>query len=359
MRAVLRLSNFLFAILLPLLLSSSSFVFSEDNLGFYTEQQDKDITHMTTLGGVQDSNSEINNLARFAVDQHNHKQNALLELVRVVKAQEQVVAGTLHHLTLEVIDAGSKKLYEAKVWVKPWMNFKELQEFRHVGDVPCFTSSDLGARKENLGFCAEQQDKDITHMTTLGGVQDSNSEINSLARFAVDQHNDKQNALLELVRVVKAQEQVVAGTLHHLTLEVIDAGSKKLYEAKVWVKPWMNFKELQEFRHVGDVPCFTSSDLGARKDEQVSGWQSVAVHDPVIQDAAHHAVKTIQERSNSLLPYELSEIVHANAEVVETSAKFDMLLKVRRGGKEEKFKVEVHRNSDGGFRLNKMDSDHS
>ncbi|XP_042044438.1 cysteine proteinase inhibitor 12-like [Salvia splendens] len=96
----------------------------------------------------------------------------------------------------------------------------------------------------------------------------------------------------------------------------------------------------------------------AKKEEDVAGWKSVPVHDPVVQDAAHHAVKTIQERSNSLLPYELSEIVHANAEVVESSAKFDMLLKVKRGGKEEKFKVEVHKNDEGGFHLNKMDADH-
>lgn len=73
------------------------------------------------------------------------------------------------------------------------------------------------------------------------------------------------NALLELARVVKAQEQVVAGTLHHLTLEVIDAGEKKLYEAKIWVKPWLNFKELQEFKHAGDSPSITPSDLGAKK----------------------------------------------------------------------------------------------
>ncbi|PIN23494.1 hypothetical protein CDL12_03778 [Handroanthus impetiginosus] len=210
-------------------------------------------------------------------------------------------------------------------------------------------------------FCAQQQHNDdqIIQMATLGGLRDSNADIDSLARFAVDQHNTKENALLELVRVVKAQEQVVAGTLHHLTLEVIDAGKKKFYEAKVWVKPWMNFRELQEFKHVGDGPSFTSADLGCKRDERVSGWQSVPVHDPVVQDAAHHAVKTIQERSNSLLPYELSEIVHANAEVVETSAKFDMLLKVKRGGKEEKFKVEVHRNGEGGFQLNKMEVDRS
>lgn len=73
------------------------------------------------------------------------------------------------------------------------------------------------------------------------------------------------NALLEFARVVKAQEQVVAGTLHHLTIEAVDAGKKKLYEAKVWVKPWMGFKELQEFKHVGETPSLTPSDLGAEK----------------------------------------------------------------------------------------------
>lgn len=73
------------------------------------------------------------------------------------------------------------------------------------------------------------------------------------------------NALLEFARVVKAQEQVVAGTMHHLTIEAIDAGKKKIYEAKIWVKPWMNFKELHEFKHAGDVPAFTSADLGVKR----------------------------------------------------------------------------------------------
>lgn len=48
--------------------------------------------------------------------------------------------------------------------------------------------------------------------------------------------------------MLKAKEQVVAGKLYHLTLEAIDGGKKKVYEAKVWVKPWMNFKQLQEFK---------------------------------------------------------------------------------------------------------------
>lgn len=50
-------------------------------------------------------------------------------------------------------------------------------------------------------------------------------------------------------------------------------------------------------------------------EEQTAGMKSVPVHDPVVEEAAEHAIKTIQQRSNSLLPYELQEIVHANAEV--------------------------------------------
>ncbi|KAF5952421.1 hypothetical protein HYC85_010365 [Camellia sinensis] len=250
-----------------------------------------------------------------------------------------------------------------------------------------------------------------TNMATLGGIHDSHSsnqntaDIDNLARFAIQEHNKKEeldyrpkkqvekydhwmnlsskdwrdcvsddvelegmgleaeeNTLFEFVRVVKAQEQVVAGTLHHITLEAVDAGKKKLYEAKVWVKPWMNFKELQEFKHAGDVgdtPALTPSDLGVKKDGHSPGWQAVPTHDPVVQDAAHHAVKTIQQRSNSLFPYELQEIVHAKAEVIEESAKIDMVLKVKRGDKEEKFKVEVHKNNEGTFHLNQMEPDRS
>ncbi|KAE8671892.1 Cysteine proteinase inhibitor 6 [Hibiscus syriacus] len=212
-------------------------------------------------------------------------------------------------------------------------------------------------------FCSDS----MATTTTLGGVRPSqesqnSAELENLARFAVDEHNKKGNAMVEFVRLVKASEQVVAGTLHHLTLEAMDAGKKKLYEAKVWVKPWMDFKELQEFKHAGDADdsrSFTASDLGANKGVPEPMLQAVATDDPVVRDAADHAVKSIQQRSNSMLPYELKEIVHANAEVLEDSAKLNMLLKLKRGDKEEKFKVEVHQKREGTYHLNHMEHDHS
>ncbi|KAF5744999.1 putative Cysteine proteinase inhibitor [Tripterygium wilfordii] len=90
-------------------------------------------------------------------------------------------------------------------------------------------------------------------MTTVGGVEEiqgneNSLAIDSLARFAVDEHNKKHNALLDFKKVVKAKQQVVAGTMYYITLEASDGGHTKVYEAKVWEKPWLNFKEVQEFK---------------------------------------------------------------------------------------------------------------
>ncbi|KAK4278819.1 hypothetical protein QN277_016614 [Acacia crassicarpa] len=97
-----------------------------------------------------------------------------------------------------------------------------------------------------------------------GGIQDVPSSrnslaIDSLARFAVEDYNKKKNALLEFGKVVSAKEQVVAGTMYYITLEATDGGKKKIYETKVWEKPWLNFKEVQEFKPVDDAPAESSS----------------------------------------------------------------------------------------------------
>ncbi|GAB2212647.1 hypothetical protein Droror1_Dr00020625 [Drosera rotundifolia] len=207
--------------------------------------------------------------------------------------------------------------------------------------------------------CDEYEDN-MAGAPLAGGIRDlptgaeNGVEVVSLARFAVDEHNKKQNKVLEFSRVVKAREQVVAGMLHHLTVEAIDGGMKKLYEAKILVQPWLNVQKLTEFTHAGDSPYITPSDLGADRDGHVRGWKVVPVDDPEVLNAAHHAVKSIQQRSNSLLPYKLHEISHAKAEVVDDTANFNLALKVKRGNNEEKFNVEVHKNNEGNFILNEI-----
>ncbi|XP_062026213.1 uncharacterized protein LOC133742539 [Rosa rugosa] len=53
-------------------------------------------------------------------------------------------------------------------------------------------------------------------------------------------------------------------------------------------------------------------------DVWIRGWQDVQPHDPQVQDAANHVVKSLQQKSNSLFPYELQKIVHAKAEAMDS-----------------------------------------
>lgn len=65
--------------------------------------------------------------------------------------------------------------------------------------------------------------------------------------------------------------------------------------------------------------------------------------------------------SSNVQVLEISGFITApfNSQVVEDIAKFDMLIKVKRGTKEEKLKVEVHKNLEGTFHLNQMQQEHS
>ncbi|XP_047317072.1 cysteine proteinase inhibitor 6-like [Impatiens glandulifera] len=225
----------------------------------------------------------------------------------------------------------------------------------------CFVALVLSSFRE-LGFCKDEDFLRMRTQTTAGGIQDlkgyqNNAEIESMGRFAVEEHNKKENGVLVFARVVGAKEQVVAGKLYHLTLEAVDAGQRKIYEAKVFVKPWMNFKQLQEFKNIHDTS--SSSDLIVKQDGSEQGWKSMRTSDPVVLNAAKQAVKAIQQRSNSLFPYDLVEILLAKSKVIrEGSTGFSLVLSVRRGTKVEKMGVVVVNKDDdvqfGKFYLNQI-----
>lgn len=211
-----------------------------------------------------------------------------------------------------------------------------------------------------LGLCIQQHENDVATMKLGGGEAIPNdAAIDSLARFAVQEHNHKENGLLKFVKVLKAKEQVVAGKMYYITLEAIDAGKNKIYEAKIWVKPWANFKQLQEFKLARVISTFRNSVHGIKQDGgDKLGWQEVPNQDPKVKDAANFAVESIMQRSNSLSPYKLLEIVQAKTKVVENYVKYILLLKVSRGIKEESFRVELSKKLGGKFNVSRMEQVH-
>ncbi|KAL6652958.1 hypothetical protein ACP70R_011883 [Stipagrostis hirtigluma subsp. patula] len=89
------------------------------------------------------TNREVQDLGRFAVEEHNHRLGhggasdpvpLLLTFTRVAAAQEQVVAGKAYYLKVMARDraargVGGDRPFDAVVVVKAWLNSKELVSF--------------------------------------------------------------------------------------------------------------------------------------------------------------------------------------------------------------------------------------
>ncbi|PKI60813.1 hypothetical protein CRG98_018802 [Punica granatum] len=136
----------------------------------------------------------------------------------------------------------------------------------------------------DLGFCTNHQQGAGHHhqqdrMAALGGVQDprgteNHTSVKDFARFAIDEHNKKDwdFACFKLSA---------------------DASSSELFSLTgvFWLK-----NALLEFARVVKV-----------------------------QDAADHAIETIQQRSNSVFPYELYEIIHAKGNIASATNPSDLV----------------------------------
>lgn len=89
----------------------------------------------------------------------------------------------------------------------------------------------------------------------LGGKKDlgnvnNDLEAEELAKYAVNQYNSQSNSVapLSFSKVISAKSQVVQGTMYHLKIEAHQGDQAKHWDARVWVKPWENFKKLEEFK---------------------------------------------------------------------------------------------------------------
>ncbi|KAJ4755578.1 Cysteine proteinase inhibitor [Rhynchospora pubera] len=79
------------------------------------------------------TDQHVSDLGEYAVSEHDKASKDSLEFVRVVKGEEQVVAGMNYRLVIEAKDAkGQVAKYVAVVWEKVWANFKQLTSFKPI-----------------------------------------------------------------------------------------------------------------------------------------------------------------------------------------------------------------------------------
>jgi hypothetical protein len=151
-KAVLMLSIIMSLVLLLLLLQSSS-----------SSSLAAERTMVGAPKNIPNSNSvEIRELANFAVSQYNSGKNVVhkLSFSKVVSAREQVVAGTMYYLRIVVLESSTPKLYDCKIWVKPWENFKQLESFVPVVSPQC-TLTDNPDTTATAADCASKEEQKI------------------------------------------------------------------------------------------------------------------------------------------------------------------------------------------------------
>ncbi|KAL6992898.1 cytochrome c1 [Sarracenia purpurea var. burkii] len=89
---------------------------------------------------------------------------------------------------------------------------------------------------------------------SAGGWQPINNlkapEVQETAQFAVKEHNKQANTKLKFQSVVRGETQVVSGTNYRLILAARDGTVSGDYEAIVWVKPWLRYRNLTSFKEV-------------------------------------------------------------------------------------------------------------
>jgi len=121
------------------------------------------------------------------------------DLVKVVKATSQVVAGTLYTLLLDVQSSGGEELCEVTVWSRPWLSGDEAMQ---VSDGPSCKPADK-----------QQQ-------VLAGGMQAADpdaQEVQDALSFATDAMNSQENFLYlrKPTNIAKVTSQVVSGVAYH------------------------------------------------------------------------------------------------------------------------------------------------
>ncbi|XP_047114258.1 uncharacterized protein LOC124794718 isoform X1 [Schistocerca piceifrons] len=299
---------------------------------------------------VDVSDPYVQEVADSSLAELNRRSNNVYrrELIRVLSAEVQVVAGRLIHLRMEIgystckketeINSGDcsvrkdlgSQICDIKVWDRPWL------KDRQIDKISCSPGS-IQRRKRS-----EHSDTEPHRMLVgaPGNIDVDNSEVKSATAFAVSELDKESNSQFKRkpVKVLDAKAQVVAGILYHLTVETGETTCLKeaddnadecdlkedsvnhICKVKVLVQAWANHRELTSSQ------CSPKPQARKKRATMQMAMPNPLIHggsvkadvgDTVIKDVASFALKAIDRASNSAMKKKIVKILGAKSQVVE------------------------------------------
>lgn len=275
---------------------------------------------------------DIDKLASQAMMTYLKENNQLngLKFSKVLKAQTQVVSGVKYRLTIELLDGQNKpRQYLMDIWVKAWENFAKVTDFQQVNLSEQETAIKEAVEKVKmqietqfkLGQDYNYQDYEVLDHQIVSGIKlglklvyahrvtleqrafiakvwikpwenfynvthlmeqkrasnvklDKQKVLEIAAQKAVEAIRAQTNLLEDIYPYEKYQvlsTQVVNGMIYEMKITFYNkdnAGQKKDFRAKVWVKPWLDFYEVQSVQPYKEDASKPDSPQGDRE----GGW---------------------------------------------------------------------------------------
>ncbi|XP_069682652.1 uncharacterized protein [Periplaneta americana] len=314
-------------------------------------------------GGLSPANVSdpvIQEMANIGLNHINNQSNSACtqEVVRIIEASQQVVAGMMYIVTMEVGCTtchkgqngdsntcnqhvnSNNQICVVKIWDKPWLNFREVQEATCSAASQPATETANRAKRELPTSRVKRQ--------IPGGLSPANVSdpvIQEMANIGLNHINSQSNSACtqEIVRIIEARKQVVAGMMYTVTMEVGcttclkgqngDANicnqhsNNQICVVKVWDKPWLNFREVQEATCSAASQPATETANRAKREQSVNRRKRHAdvlvgapiqadINDPAVQEMANLALTELDRTSNALYKQKIVHILEARKQVV-------------------------------------------
>lgn len=189
------------------------------------------------VGGLRDVDDdglkEVTPLLHESLEQLKGQADGTeLRFLRIVSAKEQVVAGKLYNIVAEFEGPATSapKSCKVAIWHQAWSGFRETKF--ECDDATKYKVIKKGRSKRSLVGAPTDVDAD-----TLEELR-----LNITESFVQLQSEGKKQ--FQLKEVLQAKQKVVAGILYSVVVKVDSPDGTKNCDIDVWLKPWINFRQI-------------------------------------------------------------------------------------------------------------------
>jgi hypothetical protein len=173
--------------------------------------------------------ADVKRVAAFATSAISASDSGPVKLIRIRRAWKQVVSGTNYKLILELLTTYTGQVLRCEVIVfdQSWTNTLQLTSFT---------------------FISKRERRQIPGGYVIRDVNDP--DVNEMAAFASSILTANSHPHLALIKILKAESQVVAGMNYKMALLLFASGPHSRYwllcDVIVFDQPWTNTRKLTE-----------------------------------------------------------------------------------------------------------------